>query len=218
MADNQKEQAVKSQHTGSVAVDNLPKDGPITLEQLTEQIDSLSHHLDEPLPPLNNSSDQLVDYFENPNLETEQSLLSAVDNNTVSTTTTSVVDNKITSPVPDLETEQSLLSVVDKNITAPVIDVDNKSFTDETNKLISSIDDKVMEEVLTTEVLIEHKGDELHANETYINEKTESKDLESEKFVHVEDSEIATEIKSTALELSELIEDHYSKEVCVCVI
>ena len=215
VVDNQKEPTLKSQYAGSVVVDNRPRDEPMILDQLTEQVDSLSHHLDEPLPPPN--SDQLVDYFENPDLETEQSLLSAVDNNT--TTTTYVVESKVKSPVSDLETEQSLLSaidnsatsVVDNTTTSPVTDIENENFASETNNLISSIDDKVIEEIIATEILLEHKGDQLPANK-----KTENEELVNEEFVHVADNVFATEIeKSTKSELSGLVEEHYSKEVAI---
>lgn len=206
MVTNQKEQAVKSQYS----------------DQLTDHIDSLSHHIDEPLPaPTNNNniSEELVDHFENPDLETEQSLLTAADytnstaiSNTVVSTATSVIDNKITSPVPDLETEQSLLPVVVGNATPPATVTYSDDFIDQTSNLISNIDDEV-KEMLATEVILEHKSDEFPANETYINE---SKDLLSEEFVHIED---ATEIKknTTESELSEFIEDHYSKEVSMSV-
>ena len=216
MVDNQKEQILKSQNTaGSVVVDDLPRDKPMILDEMTEQADSLSHHLDEPLPPPanNNNSDQLVDYFENPDLETEQSLLSAVDNNTTTTTTaaaTSVVEDKDESPVPGLETEQSLLSAVDNITTSPVTDIENKNFTNETNNLISSIDDKVIEEIIAKEVLLEHRGDEL------THEKTENEDLNNEEFVHVEDNEFATEIeKGSKSDLFGFVEEHYSKEVVI---
>ena len=215
MVDSQKEQTLKSQYTGSVVVDNQPKDEPMTLDQLSEHVDSLSHHLDEPLPPPNNDSDQLVDYFENPGLETEQSLLSAVENN--ATTSTSVVENKVESPLPDLENEQTLLSVIDNSVASvvnnasPRTDVENENSTSETNNLISSIDDKVIEEIIAAEVLLEHKGDELPANELYTHEKTENENLDNEEFVHVKDNEFE---ESTKSELSGLVEEHYSKEVC----
>ena len=216
---NQKEQALKSH---SSIVDNLPKDEPI--DQLTEHVDTLSHHLDKPLPP-SSSSDQLVEYFENPDLENEPSLLSVVDNNT---TVPSVVENKISTIVGDTEAEQSLLSVVDNNVASPLTDMDNKSVTDEAHKLTSSIDDKVdkvIEEILATELLVEHKGDELPANVMYVAERSESH-FGNEGFVYVEDNEIATEIvESPKSEFSEFIEDHYSEEVrtyvctyvCMCV-
>ena len=210
MVDSQKEQTLKSQQGGSVVVDNRPRDEPMTLDQLSEHVDSLSHHLDEPLPPPNNNSDQLVDYFENSGLETEQSLLSAVENNTTTTT----VENKVKSPIPDLENEES---AIDNNVacvvdnTSPMTDVENENFTSETNNLISNIDDKVIEEIIATEVLLEHKGDELPAN-GLIHEKTENEGLE--EFLHVEENEFATEIEeSTKSELSGLVEEHYSKEV-----
>ena len=218
--DNQKEQALKSHHSN---VDNLSKDEPT--DQLTEHVDTLSHHRDEPLPPPSNNSDQLVEYIENPDLENEQSLLSAVDNNPTTTTAASVVENKILTVVDDLETEQSLLSVVDNNVVSPVTDVDNKSFTDETHKSTSSIDDKVdkvIEEILATELLVEHKGDELPANVMYAVEKSESKYLENEGFMYLEDNKIATEtVESPKSVLSDFIEDHYSKEVlyaCIVIV
>ena len=218
--DNQKEQAVKSHHSN---VDNLSKDEPT--DQLTEHVDTLSHHHDEPLPPPSNSSDQLVEYIENPDLENEQSLLSAVDNNPTTTTTTtttapSVVEKKILTVMDDLETEQSLLSVVDNNVGSPVTDVDNKNFTDETHKSTLSIDDKVdkvIEEILATELLVEHKGDELPANVMYAVEKSESKYMENEGLMYLEDNEIATETVESPE--SVFIEDHYSKEVlCACIV
>lgn len=216
VVDSHKEQTLKSQYTGSVVVDNRPSDEPMTLDQLSEHVDSLSHHLDEPLPPPISNSDQLVDYFENPGLETEQSLLSAVENNTTTTT----VENKVKSPIPDLENEQSTIDnsvtcVVDN--TSPMTNVENENFTSETNNLISSIDDKVIEEIIASVVLLEHKGDEFPANELYTHEKTENNDLDNEEFVHVKDNEFATEIEeSTKSELSGLVEEHYSKEVTIC--
>lgn len=242
VAENRKEQ---SQYSGSV-VDDLPRDEPVTLDQLTEHVDSLSHHLDEPLPPPNNNTnnDQLLDYFENPDLHTEQSLVSVVDitttvvaaaatttNSTTAdtpttiTATTSIVENKIVSPVYDLETEQSLLSIVDNNITCvvndkitpPVTDIDNENITDETSNLISSIDDKVIEEILAKEALLEHRGDEFTVNEMNISEETGNDDLQNDGFVHIETSEIPAEIeKNNNSEFSGFIEDHYSKEVRFC--
>jgi len=201
--DKQKEQTLKSDYSDSIVVEDLPRDEPITLDQLTEQVNLLSHHLEEPLPPPppppNDNGDQSVDLSENPDLENEQSLLS-------------MLNNKATSPVPILETDQSLL--VENKTTSPMPDKDNEGITIEKNDLMSSIDDKIIEEVLASE----YKSDELPTNETTIDAVVtyESKDLQNKESVHVETDDIITEMETnTKSEFLGFIEEHYSKEVCV---
>ena len=213
MVDSQKE------HTSQFTlVNNLPSEEPMMLDQLAEQSDCLNYHLDEPFPPANKNSDQLVDNFKNPDLETEQSFLPAVDNATYFT------DTKSISPVPDLETEESLLTVVDSSvisvvenaITSIVTDIEKVDFIDETNNVISSVDDKVIEEIMATEVLVEHKGDEVPANETTRDEKADNESIKNEDFMHIKHNEMPNEMeKSTKSELSFIVEEHYSKEVYI---
>ena len=212
VVDSQKE------HTSQFAlVDNLPSEEPVMLNQLAKQSDCLNHHLDEPFPPAYNSSDQLVDNFKNPELETDQSFLFAVDN------ATSITDTKITPPISDLENEESLLAVVDSNVTSVVenkiafvvSDTEKDDFIDEANNLISSVD-QVIEEIMATEVLVEHKGNELPANETHRDEKTENKSIKNEDCMYIEHSEMSNDVEnSTKSELSCIVEEHYSKEVYI---
>ena len=203
------EASPKQCDVGSVVVEDIPVSEHMTSSnQSGGQIDTLCHNLEEVLPP--SSDDQIVNYFENTELDTEQSVLSTLGKKPLS---------------PVLEADSNLAtSHVDTETVA--VETGSVEDSDQRHSVSSSdiIIDKVIEEILGDKgtVILEENVDTFPTGEmTHINEDTfvtlEDKfemDLQNEEEpVGIETEVVTSEEEKNKLELSDFIEEHYSKEV-----
>ncbi|XP_065889788.1 pleckstrin homology domain-containing family M member 1-like [Dysidea avara] len=202
------EASPKQCDVGSVVVEDIPVSEHMTSSnQSGGQIDTLCHNLEEVLPP--SSDDQIVNYFENTELDTEQSVLSTLGKKPLS---------------PVLEADSNLAtSHVDTETVA--VETGSVEDSDQRHSVSSSdiIIDKVIEEILGDKgtVILEENVDTFPTGEmTHINEDTfvtlEDKfemDLQNEEEpVGIETEVVTSEEEKNKLELSDFIEEHYSKE------
>jgi len=211
LSSEQLPEASPKQH--DVIVEDIPVSNHVmSPNQSGGQVDTLCHNLEEVLPP--SSDDQVVDHFENTELDTEQSVLS-------------VLGKKPLSPVLEAENNptDSYVDIESVTIeTGSVEDSDLRNSVSPSDIIIN----KVIEDILEDKgmVIPEENVDNFPVGRlTHINKETKDTfamitdkfdmDLQNEEESTGVETEVVamTEKEKSKLELSDFIEEHYSKEV-----
>jgi len=200
-------EALPNQHTiGSVVVEDIPVSKHImSSDPSGGQVDTLCDNLEEVLPT--SGDDQIVDYFENTEVDTEQSLLSTLG-------------KKTSSPVLELDNEPASSHV---DIDTVALETGSVEDNDQPQSVSSSdvVIDNVIKDMLGDKdvVVPEENIDSFSAEElTQVKEDTDEDHFEmglhnEEEPTGIKAELLAAEKEKSKLELSDFIEEHYSKEV-----